>query len=32
MRAASQLVGTAILRHVMEVPPLATLSVDKVVR
>jgi AcrR family transcriptional regulator len=32
MLAASQLVGTAILRHVMEVPPLATLSVDEVVR
>jgi AcrR family transcriptional regulator len=32
MLAASQLVGTAILRHVMEVPPLSTLSVDEVVR
>ncbi|HEX3548272.1 MAG TPA: TetR family transcriptional regulator [Mycobacterium sp.] len=31
MLAASQLVGTAILRHVIEVPPLATLSVDEVV-
>lgn len=32
MLAASQLVGTAVLRYVMEVPPLATLSGDEVVR
>jgi AcrR family transcriptional regulator len=32
MLAASNLVGTAILRYVMRVPPLATLSVDEVVR
>ena len=32
MLAASQLVGTALLRYVMQVPPLATLSVDEVVR
>ena len=32
MLAASQLVGTALLRYVMKVPPLATLSVDEVVR
>jgi AcrR family transcriptional regulator len=32
MLAASQLVGTALLRYVIEVPPLATLSADDVVR
>jgi AcrR family transcriptional regulator len=32
MLAASNLVGTAMLRYVMEVPPLATLSADEVVR
>ena len=32
MLAASQLVGTAMLRYVMEVPPLATLSGDELVR
>jgi AcrR family transcriptional regulator len=32
MLAASQLVGTAILRYVMKVPPLATLSGDELVR
>jgi AcrR family transcriptional regulator len=32
MLAASQLVGTALLRYVMQVPPLTTLSVDEVVR
>ena len=32
MLAASQLVGTAVLRYVMKVPPLATLSDDEVVR
>ena len=32
MLAASQLVGTAMLRYVMEVPPLATLSRDEVVK
>ena len=32
MLAASQLVGTALLRYVMKVPPLATLSADEVVR
>ena len=32
MLAASQLVGTALLRYVMKVPPLATLSGDEVVR
>ena len=32
MLAASNLVGTAMLRYVMEVPPLATLSRDEVVR
>ncbi len=32
MLAASSLVGTAMLRYVMEVPPLATLSRDEVVR
>lgn len=31
MLAASQLVGTALLRYVMEVPPLATLPADDVV-
>jgi AcrR family transcriptional regulator len=30
--AASSLVGTAMLRYVMEVPPLATLSADDVVK
>ncbi|MBY0290514.1 MAG: TetR/AcrR family transcriptional regulator [Mycobacteriaceae bacterium] len=30
--AASQLVGTAVLRYVMKVPPLATLSGDELVR
>jgi AcrR family transcriptional regulator len=32
MLAGSQLVGVAMLRYVMEVPPLATLSGDEVVR
>ena len=32
MLAASSLVGTAMLRYVMMVPPLATLSGDEVVR
>lgn len=32
MLAASQLVGMAMLRYVMEVPPLAALSGDEVVR
>src|SRR3954453_7766441 len=32
MLAASQLVGVAMLRYVMEVPPLATLSADDLVR
>lgn len=32
MLAASSLVGVAMLRYVMEVPPLATLSDDEVVR
>ena len=32
MLAASQLVGVAMLRYVMEVPPLATLSGDEIVR
>jgi AcrR family transcriptional regulator len=32
MLAASQLVGTAVLRYVMKVAPLATLSDDEVVR
>jgi AcrR family transcriptional regulator len=32
MLAASNLVGTAMLRYVMQVPPLATLSGDEVVR
>ncbi|BBY80628.1 TetR family transcriptional regulator [Mycolicibacterium pulveris] len=32
MLAASQLVGMAMLRYVMEVPPLATLPDDEVVR
>jgi AcrR family transcriptional regulator len=32
MLAASQLVGVAILRYVMHVPPLATLSGDEIVR
>jgi hypothetical protein len=31
MLAASQLVGTALLRYVIEVPPLATLSAEDVV-
>jgi AcrR family transcriptional regulator len=31
MLAASQLVGVAMLRYVMEVPPLATLTPDQVV-
>lgn len=31
MLAASQLVGVAILRYVMQVPPLATLSGDEIV-
>jgi hypothetical protein len=29
--AASQLVGTALLRYVIEVPPLTTLPVEEVV-
>jgi AcrR family transcriptional regulator len=32
MLAGSQLVGVAMLRYVMEVPPLATLSTDEVVK
>jgi AcrR family transcriptional regulator len=32
MLAASQLVGTALLRYIIEVPPLATLPADEVVR
>ena len=32
MLAASQLVGTAVLRYVMKVPPLATLAGEEVVR
>jgi len=32
MLAASQLVGTALLRYVMKVVPLASLSGDEVVR
>jgi hypothetical protein len=32
MLAASQLVGAAVLRYVMKVPPLATLSDEEVVR
>jgi AcrR family transcriptional regulator len=32
MLAASQLVGTAMLRYIIEVPPLATLPADDVVR
>ncbi|GFG52886.1 TetR family transcriptional regulator [Mycolicibacterium agri] len=32
MLAATNLVGTAILRYVMKVPPLATLPVENVVR
>jgi AcrR family transcriptional regulator len=32
MLAASQLVGVAMLRYVMEVPPLASLSGDEIVR
>ena len=32
MLAGSQLVGVAMLRYIMEVPPLATLSGDEVVR
>jgi AcrR family transcriptional regulator len=31
MLAASNLVGTALLRYIIEVPPLATLSADEVV-
>ena len=31
MLAATNLVGTAVLRYVMQVPPLATLSADEVV-
>ncbi|MBE1551460.1 AcrR family transcriptional regulator [Mycobacterium sp. OAS707] len=31
MLAASQLVGTAMLRYIIEVPPLSTLSADEVV-
>lgn len=30
--AASQLVGTAVLRYVMKIPPLATVSGDELVR
>lgn len=32
MLAATNLVGTAMMRYVMEVPPLATLPADEVVR
>lgn len=32
MLAASQLVGTAVLRYVMKIPPLASLSGDELVR
>ena len=32
MLAATQLVGMAMLRYVMQVPPLATLTGDEVVR
>jgi AcrR family transcriptional regulator len=32
MLGASQLVGVAMLRYIMEVPPLATLSGDEVIR
>jgi AcrR family transcriptional regulator len=32
MLAASTLVGTAMLRYIIQVPPLATLSADEVVR
>ncbi len=32
MLAASQLVGTAVLRYIMKVPPLATLSSEELVR
>jgi hypothetical protein len=32
MLAASTLVGTAMLRYVIQVPPLAALSADEVVR
>jgi hypothetical protein len=32
MLAASNLVGTAMLRYVMAVPPMATLSGEEVVR
>jgi AcrR family transcriptional regulator len=32
MLAASQLVGTALLRYIIEVPPLATLPAEEVVR
>jgi hypothetical protein len=32
MLAATNLVGTAILRYVMRVPPLATLPADDVVK
>ena len=31
MLAATNLVGTAVLRYVMQVPPLASLSIDEVV-
>jgi AcrR family transcriptional regulator len=31
MLAASNLVGTAVLRYIIQVPPLATLSADEVV-
>jgi hypothetical protein len=31
MLAASNLVGTAMLRYIIQVPPLATLSADEVV-
>jgi hypothetical protein len=32
MLAATNLVGTAMLRYVMKIPPLATLSDEEVVR
>jgi Tetracyclin repressor-like, C-terminal domain len=32
MLAASTLVGTAMLRYIIQVPPLAALSADEVVR
>jgi hypothetical protein len=32
MLAATNLIGTAMLRYIMAVPPLASLSVDEVVR